>query len=177
MIYLHTGLQRNLSWIYVFKGLTWTDIIAVKSITMHVSIILRSFCLIYQGMLRLTNIRVATIFATWRPGKYWIQDGFQGSIESKMDSREVLNPRWIPGKYWIQDGFQESIESKMDASEVLHPRWMPRKYCIQDWCLGSIASKMDTWEVLNPRMFLLPHYNYKFDNNKNFLSLGRNSNV
>ena len=31
-----------------------------------------------------------------------------------MDAREVLN--------------QTSIESKMDAKELLNPRWMPEKY-------------------------------------------------
>ena len=49
---------------YVFEGLTWIDIIAVNLIPMHVLIILCSSCLIYLGMLRLTNMGNASIFAT-----------------------------------------------------------------------------------------------------------------
>ena len=49
---------------YVFEGLTWIDIIAVNLIPMHVLIILSSSCLIYLGMFRLTNMGIATIFAT-----------------------------------------------------------------------------------------------------------------
>ena len=49
---------------YGFEGLTWIDIIAVNLIPMHVLIILCSSCLIYLGMLRLTNMGNASIFAT-----------------------------------------------------------------------------------------------------------------
>ena len=49
---------------YAFEGLTWIDIIAVNLIPMHVLIILCSSCLIYLGMLRLTNMGNASIFAT-----------------------------------------------------------------------------------------------------------------
>ena len=48
---------------YIFKGLTWIDIIVVNLITMHVLIILRSSCLIHLGMFRLTNMGIA-VFVT-----------------------------------------------------------------------------------------------------------------
>ena len=60
---LHTYLQRSLSWMNVVKGLTWIDINLANLITMHVLIILRSSCLIVLGMFRLTNMRIACLYA------------------------------------------------------------------------------------------------------------------
>ena len=48
---------------YVFRRLTWIDIIVVNLITMHVLIVLRSSCLIHLGMFRLTNMGIA-VFVT-----------------------------------------------------------------------------------------------------------------
>ena len=48
---------------YMFKGLTWIDIIVDNPITMHVFIVLLSSCFMYLGMFRLTNIGIA-VFVT-----------------------------------------------------------------------------------------------------------------
>ena len=48
---------------YVFLRLARIDISVDNLITMHILIILRSSCLVYLGMFRLTNMRIAIIFA------------------------------------------------------------------------------------------------------------------